>query len=643
MVNDRQIALNGSEITYAEELASQKSSESKQGYDSAFTGSLGKLSAEKFLKQYNWEINPKFRDPTNSTGNDIQISHLRVTVRSWKEKNWDDWGRCVPLEQKAVLPQNSDLIIWVTIDIQSADAAVGTIRGFNWTEQIATWPQRQTGPEAEQKSNVQAPNASVISIQDFPLKKNEGPTLPLPLPEILATNGNLSVGKRLQLQNFGYTIIDPRETKLRLALLSPSIGFNQHLINSYNSLKINNVSAGLLLANLPSILSQEEMQEVEDELRKFDRVTDRIARGETALLVASLARKNNVNQIEFELREPCEDCEGADTHNGAPKRAPEMVGPFICGCCGVRFQSPSPSAHIHQKLSIVASTAPEASQNYRFVFTNTTPQTDFAEINALTREIWEIPKPKTGPREAEESRLGAHLAQPKITVNANEKESTINYCDASPAKVVLIDEDYGTLKDSLIRNFAVSTGLAPCHIHRDISEIANSLAAAVLEGLGKVTPSNQAPNNEPRVSEFGCITFEELKERYFLTLKTIFSHDQIVSTLCMNMTSAERNSGVFIHGVDSPKLSQALAGALPTIVKNLLVGRDVNDAGLGVRDWIEDCKYSVGDQIEHEYFKRGIVINVYSRNGRDRIDVQFSEFGLKTLVTPNFAYSLVRE
>lgn len=620
-----QILLNESEIEYARELANQKSAESGQKLEAAFTGILGKICAEKFLAEYNWEIDSKFREQNNLAGCDLKISHLQITVRTWKEENWEEWGRCIPTEQKFSLPQNSDLIIWVTINSRDKNVALGSIQGFNWTTQISAWPEKQTGPSSETKENVQGPSEAVISTDQLPLRVNNGPRKPLPIPAIIATNNDLSVGQRFRLQNLAFRIVDPREIKLCLALQAPSQDLTQSLVDSYNSLKINGVDAGLLLANLRSILSPLQLHAVENELAKFDRITSKIARGETSLLVASLDKRDTINSTQLEWREPCENCQNNAKFGQYIAASCEEKRESICNCCGVKFPAATPPPHVHQKIDCFQIVSKEKSESQKIAFANVFSPEDLTELSRLGAEIWSVPRESKFLDESRNS-------QDAKTLMDSEDRSD-GRCANNRAKAFLVEEKFDDLHASFISDFADKTGLTPSNIYQAFEDIADDLAE---HELGNFQKCSSTAADEARKFR------DRLRGRYLQIFKRTFSVDQIVATHCLNQSGSEFKNETFIYGIDSEPLLKALDNFLPLEVKKLEIVSNSFIARLGTRDWIENYEYVVGDQIEHEAFGRGTVLRTFARDDVQRIEVTFQDSSTRTLKSPDFSYSLVR-
>jgi hypothetical protein len=115
-------------------------------------GKLGEIAVEKWAMAQGFEVEPVFRDITQVTREDLVIGGIRVEVKTWEAKYWDDMGRCVRPMQLPALRRKTDIVIWC-----SRDGSEVTLHGWSTIADIVAQPVVMTGPTHKRLDNHQVP------------------------------------------------------------------------------------------------------------------------------------------------------------------------------------------------------------------------------------------------------------------------------------------------------------------------------------------------------------------------------------------------------------------------------------------------------------------------------------------------------
>jgi hypothetical protein len=132
--------------------------ESQQGYynnrlNSHFKGKLGELAVEKFLLDKNLKLDSHFRFADREKLADIVVKVcgyskvLRLEVKTWSGKYWQELGRCVAVGQFPDLKKKADVVVWCVTD-GSLDAPAPTkvlLAGWSRLDEILKAPIKLTG------------------------------------------------------------------------------------------------------------------------------------------------------------------------------------------------------------------------------------------------------------------------------------------------------------------------------------------------------------------------------------------------------------------------------------------------------------------------------------------------------------------
>lgn len=102
---------------------------------------------------------------------------IGIEVKTWEERYWEAWGRCIAVEQLPYLQKKGvHLIVWATVALEwhrrpsswddireqlgELQSLPMILRGWHPIEEVKSWGlPRYTGPEGQKVLNYQAPDA----------------------------------------------------------------------------------------------------------------------------------------------------------------------------------------------------------------------------------------------------------------------------------------------------------------------------------------------------------------------------------------------------------------------------------------------------------------------------------------------------
>jgi len=133
--------------------------------NSHLVGHLGEFAAFIWLRDNGFEPVAAFSDPTKDKECDISTNIGRVEVKTWNEKYWDDWGRCVSVSQYASIKKKADFIFWCTVDEFESDNPKVTFRGWCDVNIYEGMTPILTGKEGRQVNNYQLAQDQLFSVE----------------------------------------------------------------------------------------------------------------------------------------------------------------------------------------------------------------------------------------------------------------------------------------------------------------------------------------------------------------------------------------------------------------------------------------------------------------------------------------------
>jgi hypothetical protein len=99
---------------------------------SHLVGHLGEFAAFIWLRDNGFEPVASFSDDTKDKEADILTNVGRIEVKTWSERYWDKWGRCVSVSQYASIKRKADFIFWLSVD--EVESATPKVQFRGWCE-----------------------------------------------------------------------------------------------------------------------------------------------------------------------------------------------------------------------------------------------------------------------------------------------------------------------------------------------------------------------------------------------------------------------------------------------------------------------------------------------------------------------------
>ena len=130
-------------------------------------GRLGEFASFIWLKENGFEPEAAFTDSMQNQQCDIASKVGRIEVKSWNEKHWDDWGRCVSVSQYASIKKKADLIFWCSVDDFESDTPRVTFRGWCKVDIFEGMAPILTGKEGRQINNYQLAEDQLSSLDSL--------------------------------------------------------------------------------------------------------------------------------------------------------------------------------------------------------------------------------------------------------------------------------------------------------------------------------------------------------------------------------------------------------------------------------------------------------------------------------------------
>ncbi len=115
-------------------------------------GKMGEIAVEKWATGLGRKVEPVFRDISQTSREDLVISGIRVEVKTWDDRWWEEMGRCVTPRQLPALRRKADVIIWCSVDGNEV-----TPHGWSTLNDVEARPVTLTGPAHHPVANHQVP------------------------------------------------------------------------------------------------------------------------------------------------------------------------------------------------------------------------------------------------------------------------------------------------------------------------------------------------------------------------------------------------------------------------------------------------------------------------------------------------------
>ena len=124
----KQVALHLAEKTF--ERYRNNPGHYRNTANSHLVGHLGEFAAFIWLRDNGFEPEAAFSDPSKDKEADITTNVGRIEVKTWSERYWEQWGRCVSVSQYASIKRKADFIFWLSVDEVDSDTPKVAFRGW---------------------------------------------------------------------------------------------------------------------------------------------------------------------------------------------------------------------------------------------------------------------------------------------------------------------------------------------------------------------------------------------------------------------------------------------------------------------------------------------------------------------------------
>ncbi len=108
-------------------------------------GKVGELAVGRFLQRHQIDFAPHFQHPEREKLSDLEANGVRIEVKTWRARYWDDLGRCIAVNQREQLEAKADVIVWCVVTVEEKTIQQIAIAG--WSDLADIWgaPVRKTG------------------------------------------------------------------------------------------------------------------------------------------------------------------------------------------------------------------------------------------------------------------------------------------------------------------------------------------------------------------------------------------------------------------------------------------------------------------------------------------------------------------
>lgn len=136
--------------------------------NSHLRGKIGELACAEWMANNQIKCTQVFRDIEQIADVDLVTSTMRLDVKTWDERYWDDLGRCIAVRQLPKLQKKADAVLWCVTPQKLSPGIAVKIIGWNTIDDVAAAPQRSTGPTGRrQVDNHQVDLLSVRPLEEL--------------------------------------------------------------------------------------------------------------------------------------------------------------------------------------------------------------------------------------------------------------------------------------------------------------------------------------------------------------------------------------------------------------------------------------------------------------------------------------------
>ena len=153
------VVISEDEFAWAKNLAQQTLAifATRGGYynnnlNSHLRGKCGEVAVSRLLKAYGVTVEDHWEDLALIAAADLTLENkIRVDVKTWDERYWEEMGRCIAYGQVPTLREKADVIIWCHSESVVRPGMKVFAAGWSNTSEIELSPRRMTGPASGRK------------------------------------------------------------------------------------------------------------------------------------------------------------------------------------------------------------------------------------------------------------------------------------------------------------------------------------------------------------------------------------------------------------------------------------------------------------------------------------------------------------
>ena len=142
--------------------------------NSHLVGRLGEFAAYLHLDMNKLEPIPHFLDISKDRECDIDSKVGRIEVKTWTAVHWQDWGRCVSVNQYPSVRKKADVILWCTADEIESETPKIEFKGWSEVASIEGLEPKMTGAEGRQIHNYHFEESDLHPISSLANRGNDG-------------------------------------------------------------------------------------------------------------------------------------------------------------------------------------------------------------------------------------------------------------------------------------------------------------------------------------------------------------------------------------------------------------------------------------------------------------------------------------
>jgi hypothetical protein len=134
---------------------------------SHLVGHLGEFAAFIWLRDNGFEPVAAFSDLTKDKEADILTNVGRVEVKTWSERYWEKWGRCVSVSQYASIKRKADYIFWLSVDEVESETPKVQFRGWCEVDIFEGMAPIMTGDAGREVRNYQLDSSQLNPVEEM--------------------------------------------------------------------------------------------------------------------------------------------------------------------------------------------------------------------------------------------------------------------------------------------------------------------------------------------------------------------------------------------------------------------------------------------------------------------------------------------